>query len=58
MMFLSPEWGKATPLGIYTRFEHHGLVSVGMSAETAEFAVEGIRNWRYAEGISAYAGAA
>jgi hypothetical protein len=44
-------------LGIYTRFEHHGFVSVGMSADTVEFAVESIRKWWYAEGISAYADA-
>jgi hypothetical protein len=52
-----PELGKATPLGIYTLFEHHGFVSVGMSADTAEFAVESMRKWGYAEGIRAYADA-
>jgi hypothetical protein len=55
--FPLPEWGKATPLGVYNLFEHHGFVSVGMSADTGEFAVEGVRKWRYAEGMSTYAGA-
>jgi hypothetical protein len=52
--FPIPELGKATPFGIYTLFENHGFVSVGMSADTAEFAVESMRKWWYAEGISKY----
>jgi hypothetical protein len=52
--FPIPELGKAMPFGIYNLFENHGFVSVGMSADTAEFSVEGIRKWWYAEGISAY----
>jgi hypothetical protein len=49
------ELGKATPFGIYNLFKNHGFVSVGMSADTAEFAVESVRKWWYAEGISKYA---
>jgi hypothetical protein len=55
--FPLPGMGKATPFGIYNLFENHGFVSVGMSADTAEFAVEGIRKWWYAEGQGKYEGA-
>lgn len=52
--FPLPELGKATPFGLYSLFENHGFVSVGMSADTAEFAVESIRKWWYAEGQRKY----
>jgi hypothetical protein len=55
--FPIPELGKATPFGIYNIFKNHGFVSVGMSADTAEFAVESVRKWWYAEGLSTYGGA-
>jgi hypothetical protein len=48
---------KLHPPVFYTLFEHHGFVSVGMSADTVEFAVERIRIWWYAEGIRVYADA-
>jgi hypothetical protein len=48
--FPNPELGEATPFGIYNLFENHGFVSVGMSADTAEFAVESVRKWWVAEG--------
>ena len=51
------ELGKATPYGVYNVFRNHGFVSVGISHDTAVFAVESIRNWWYAEGIANYAGA-
>jgi len=39
------ELGNATPYGVYDIFRNHGFVSVGISADTAEFAVATIRKW-------------
>jgi len=39
------ELGKATPYGIYDIFKNEGFVNVGVSSDTAEFAVESIRKW-------------
>ena len=39
------ELGKATPYGIYDIFKNEGFVSVSISKDTAEFAVESIRKW-------------
>lgn len=52
--FPIPELGKATPFGVYDIFRNQGFVNVGVSAETAVFAVESIRKWWYAEGSSEY----
>jgi hypothetical protein len=56
--FPLPELGKATPFGVYNIFTNKGFVNVGLSADTAVFAVESIRKWWYAEGICDYNGAA
>ncbi|MBE0523941.1 MAG: ISAzo13 family transposase [Methanosarcinales archaeon] len=37
--------GKATPYGIYDINKNEGMVNVGMSYDTSEFAVESIRQW-------------
>jgi len=52
--FPIPELGKATPFGVYNIFKNRGFVSVGISADTAAFAVESLRKWWYAEGVSEY----
>ena len=52
--FPIPELGKATPYGIYNTFKNKGFVNVGLSYETAAFAVESIRRWWYAEGVNDY----
>ena len=39
------ELGKATPYGVYDIFKNEGFVSVGVSGDTAQFAVETIRKW-------------
>ena len=52
--FPIPELGKATPFGVYDIFKNHGFVNVGISADTATFAVESLRKWWYAEGITDY----
>jgi transposase len=43
--FLDPEQGKAVPYGVYDLTEDQGWVSVGISHDTAEFAVATIRAW-------------
>jgi hypothetical protein len=52
--FPSKELGKATQYGIYDIFKNQGFVNVGISKDTAVFAVESIRRWWYAEGEAAY----
>ena len=52
--FPVPELGKATPFGIYDIFKNRGFVNVGLSAETAVFAVESIRKWWNTEGVFDY----
>lgn len=43
--FPDPEVPKAVPYGIYDIGENTGWVNVGTDADTAEFAVESIRQW-------------
>jgi len=43
--FVDPEKGKAAPYGIYDLNRNDGWVSVGISCDTAEFAVNSIRSW-------------
>jgi hypothetical protein len=46
--------GKATPYGIYDMTLNKGWVNVGINKDTAEFAVQSIRNWWYKMGIYYY----
>jgi hypothetical protein len=43
--FPDPELGKAVPYGVLDIAENQAWVSVGISHDTAEFAVEAIRRW-------------
>ena len=43
--FPDPEVPKAVPYGVYDIANNEGYVSVGLSAETAQFAVASIRAW-------------
>jgi hypothetical protein len=43
--FADKELGKAVPYGVYDVAANAGFVSVGITSDTAEFAVEAIRNW-------------
>ena len=43
--FIDKELGKAAPYGVYDVTANAGFVSVGISSDTAEFAVESIRCW-------------
>lgn len=43
--FVNEELGKAIPYGIYDIAKNEGWVNVGVSSDTAEFAVNAIRTW-------------
>lgn len=43
--FPDKELGKVAPYGVYDLTQNKGWVSVGISADTAEFAVASIRSW-------------
>lgn len=55
--FADPAWGKAIPYGVYDIARNEGWVSVGISHDTAQFAVEAIRQWWRRMGRSLYPGA-
>jgi hypothetical protein len=46
--------GTATPYGAYDWQRNQGMVNVGMSHDTAEFAVESIRRWWHSAGRRQY----
>ena len=48
------ELGKVTPFGVYNIFKNQGFVSVGISYDTAVFAVESIRKWWHIQGKEQY----
>jgi len=52
--FPLPELGKAAPYGIYDISANEGYVNVGISADTAQFAVASIRSWWYSMGKERY----
>jgi hypothetical protein len=52
--FPDPRLGKVAPYGIYDIGKNKGWVSVGISSDTAEFAVNTIRTWWYKMGIFHY----
>jgi transposase len=43
--FIDPEQGRATPYGVYDLKRNEAWVSVGLSHDTGEFAVQTIRTW-------------
>ena len=48
--FMIRENGKAVPYGIYDMANNEGFVNVGISSDTAQFAVASLRNWYYQMG--------
>ena len=54
--FLTDALGKAIPYGVYDMARNFGFVGVGLSHETAEFAVNVIRAWWQQAGQETYAG--
>ena len=55
--FPLPENGKAVPYGVYDIINNEGYVNVGISKDTAEFAVQSIRNWWTLMGAETFPGA-
>ena len=52
--FEDKEKGKVAPYGVYDISANEGFVSVGITADTAEFAVQSIRTWRERMGLARY----
>lgn len=52
--FVDPEQGRAAPYGVYDLKENEAWVSVGISHDTGEFAVQSIRTWWNEMGIFRY----
>lgn len=52
--FPDKKLGKVVPYGIYDIGKNKGWVSVGVSGDTAEFAVNAIRTWWYKMGKAVY----
>ncbi len=52
--FIDPALGKVAPYGVYDVGANQGWVSVGITHDTAEFAVESIRRWWHEMGQSLY----
>lgn len=52
--FPLPEKGKASPYGVYDVSNNEGYVNVGISSDTAVFAVNSIRNWWYYMGADKF----
>jgi transposase len=55
--FMLPELGKVAPYGVYDIAANAGWINLGITSDTAAFAVESIRRWWYALGQSRYQGA-
>ncbi len=52
--FVNPELGRAAPYGVYDLAADEAWVSVGISHDTGEFAVQTIRTWWYEMGQALY----
>ena len=52
--FPDEKLGKVAPHGIYDINKNQGWISIGISSDTAEFAVNSIRNWYARMGKSQY----
>lgn len=52
--FINKNLGKVAPYGVYDIGQNKGWVSVGISSDTAEFAVNTLRSWWYNMGRDTY----
>ena len=52
--FPNKKLGKVSPYGVYDIGKNKGWISVGISGDTAAFAVNTIRSWWYQMGVSSY----
>jgi Rhodopirellula transposase DDE domain len=55
--FIDKKKGKVAPYGVYDMGRNEGFVNVGISKDTAEFAVHSIRKWWHRMGAPVYGGA-
>ena len=55
--FMVPELGKVAPYGVYDIAANAGWINLGITSDTAAFAVESIRRWWLELGQSRYPGA-
>lgn len=55
--FIDENLGKVAPYGVYDQSHNIGFVNVGITSDTAEFAVESIRRWWNQMGHPIYKGA-
>src|SRR5271157_3523618 len=55
--FEDKKLGKVAPYGVYDVTANTGFVSVGITSDTAEFAMQSIRCWRERMGLMRYPGA-
>ena len=51
--FVDKKLGKVAPYGVYDVTANTGWVSVGITSDTAEFAVKSIRRWLERDGTAA-----
>lgn len=52
--FVDPRLGKVIPYGVYDLASNEGWVSVGISHDTARFAVASIRRWWHEMGVARF----
>ena len=52
--FMIPELGKVAPCGVYDIAANSGWINLGITSDTAAFAVESIRRWWHELGRSRY----
>ena len=52
--FVDPELGRAAPYGVYDLQQNEAWVSVGLSHDTGEFAVQAVRTWWKEMGLPRY----
>jgi hypothetical protein len=52
--FIDPDQGRAVPYGVYDLKKNEAWVSVGLSHDTSEFAVQAVRTWWHEMGKTAY----
>jgi transposase len=52
--FVDPKKGRAAPYGVYDLQENEAWVSVGLSHDTGEFAVQTLRTWWSEMGVARY----
>ncbi len=52
--FIDKELGKAIPYGVYDIYKNEGWANVGISSDTAQFAVNSIRTWWNEMGVEQY----